>query len=123
VEAEYVTATHAAKEAIWLRRLIGTLSISTSKATTLFYDNQAALHLAKMDNYHACTKHINTRYHFVHNVEAHGEILLAYCPTDDMTADILTKALPGWKVVWHGHALGLGCPCEGVLDSGAPETV
>jgi hypothetical protein len=122
-EAEYVAATHAAKEAIWLRRLIGTLTLSTSKATTLFCDNQAALHLAKTDNYHARTKHIDTRFHFVRDVEARGEISLAYCPTDDMTADILTKALPGWKVARHGHALGLGRPCGGVLDSGAPEAV
>ncbi len=118
-----MAATHAAKEAIWLCHLIGTLSISTSKATTLFYDNQAALHLAKMDNYHARTKHIDTQYHFVRDVKAHREISLAYCPTDDMTADILTKALPGWKVAHHGHALGLGCPCGGVLDSGAPDVV
>ena len=52
VEAEYVAVTHAAKEAIWLHRLIGDLHIPTAIATTLFCDNQAALHLAKTDNYH-----------------------------------------------------------------------
>jgi hypothetical protein len=122
-EAEYVAATHAAKEAIWLRRLTGALSIPNKKGTTLFCDNQAAIHLAKTDNYHARTKHIDTRYHFVRDVEARGEISLAYCPTDDMTADILTKALPGWKITRHGHALGLGRPCGGVLEAGAPEAV
>jgi len=50
--AEYVAAMHAAKEAIWLHRLIGDLHIPTAIATTLFCDNQAALHLAKTDNYH-----------------------------------------------------------------------
>jgi hypothetical protein len=123
VEAEYVAVTHAAKEAIWLRRLIGDLHIPTAIATTLFCDNQAALHLAKTDNYHARTKHIDTRYHFVCDIEKHGKISLAFCPTDDMTADILTKALPSWKIMQHGQALGLGRPCRGVLDSGAPEAV
>ena len=52
-EAEYVAATHAAKETIWLRRLKGTLSNLTMEATTLFCDNQAALRLAQDDNYHA----------------------------------------------------------------------
>jgi len=122
-EAEYVAAMHAAKEAIWLWCLTGALSIPNKKGTPLFCDNQAALHLAKTDNYHTRTKHINTQYHFICNVEAHGEISLAYCPTDDMTADILTKALPGWKISRHGHALGLGRPCGGVLDSGTPEAV
>ena len=27
--------------------------------------------------------------------------MVAYCPTDDMTADVLTKALPAWKVARH----------------------
>ncbi len=116
-EAEYVAATHAAKEAVWLRRLEGNLSPPiTSKATTLFCDNQAALRLAQTDNYHARTKHIDIRFHFVRDVEGRGEISLAYCPTDDMTADILTKALPRWKVVQHALALGLGRPCGGVLE-------
>ena len=117
-EAEYVAATHAAKESIWLRRLKGTLYNLTTKATTLFCDNQAALRLAQADNYHARTKHIDIRFHFIRDTVERGEISLAYCPTDDMTADLLTKALPRWKVVQHGLALGLGRPCGGVMDSG-----
>ena len=27
--------------------------------------------------------------------------MVIYCPTDDMTANVLTKVLPAWKVVWH----------------------
>ena len=117
-EAEYVAATHAAKESIWLRRLKGTLYNLPTKATTLFCDNQAALRLAQADNYHARTKHIDIRFHFIRDTVERGEISLAYCPTDDMTADLLTKALPRWKVVQHGLALGLGRPCGGVMDSG-----
>ena len=39
-----------------------------------------------------------------------------------MTADILTKALPRWKVTQHALGLGLKHPCGGVVeqvDSGA----
>jgi hypothetical protein len=32
---------------------------------------------------------------------------LTYCPTEDMTADVLTKALPTWKVARHVGGLGL----------------
>ena len=32
-----------------------------------------------------------------------------------MTADILTEALPRFKVFEHGFSLGLRCPCEGVM--------
>jgi len=113
-----VAATHAAKELIWLRHLKGDLSTPITDATTLFCDNQAALRLAEADNYHARTKHIDVRYHYICDVVAGGKVSLIYCPTDDMTADILTKALPRWKVAQHSLALGLGRPCGGVMDSG-----
>jgi hypothetical protein len=92
VEAEHVAATHAAKEYIWLRRLIGELFPSLLSTTTLYCDNQAALGLATDDNYHARTKHIDIRYHFIRQVVASGAIAITYCPTDDMTADMLIQS-------------------------------
>jgi len=50
---------HAAKEAIWLRKLIFELFPMHTVPTPLYCDNQAALALATADNYHARTKHIN----------------------------------------------------------------
>jgi hypothetical protein len=37
-----------------------------------------------------------------------------------MTANILTKALPHWKVATHALGLGLHRASRGVLDSGTP---
>jgi hypothetical protein len=74
--------------------MIGEIFPRLIDQTTLFCNNQAALRLATADNYHACTKHIDTCYHFIHQTVEDGSITLIYCPTDDMTADILTKALP-----------------------------
>jgi hypothetical protein len=39
---------------------------------------------------------------------ANGTISVEYIPTDDMTADVLTKALPQIKHEKHMHAMGLG---------------
>jgi hypothetical protein len=36
-----------------------------------------------------------------------GAINIEYCPTEDMTADILTKALPKFKVALHSQTLGI----------------
>ena len=119
-EAEYVAATHAAKECIWLRRLIGEIFPRLITQTTLFCDNQAALRLATDDNYHARTKHIDIRFHYIRQTVEDGSINLIYCPTDDMTADILTKALSRWKVTTHALGLGLRHASGGVLDSGIP---
>ena len=113
-EAEYVAATHAAKEGIWLRRLISELFGPINDPTPLYCDNQAALTLATTDNFHARTKHIDIRYHFIRHEVDSGAFKLIYCPTDDMVADILTKPLPGWKVKAHSAALGLRSACGGV---------
>ena len=106
-EAEYVAATHAAKEAIWLRRLIGEVFHSLPNRTTLYSDSQSAIALTRDGSYHARTKHIDIRYHFIHFVVQDGTIKLVYCPTDDMTADTLTKALPSAKAKHFAASLGL----------------
>ena len=109
---------HAAKECIWLRHLIGEIFPHLIDQTTLFCNNQATLRLAMDDNYHARTKHIDIRFHFICQTVEDGSINLIYCPTDDMTADILTKALPRWKVATHALGLGLRRTSRGVLESG-----
>jgi len=93
-ESEYVTATHAAKEALWLRSFIGELFAPLTNPITLFSDNQSAIALTKDHQYHARTKHINIRFHFIRWIIEEGKLRLVYCPTADMVADTLTKALP-----------------------------
>ena len=106
-ESEYVAAMHAAKEAVWLRRLIHELLPPLARPTVLFCDNQSALKIVEDDNYRARTKHINIRYHFVRHAAQTGVLNLTYCPSDDMAADIFTKALPKWKAITHALTLGL----------------
>src|SRR6202522_895751 len=93
-EAEYVAATHAAKEAIWLHRLIGELFKLLDKPTTLFSNSKSAIALTHNGHYHACTKHINIWYHLIGYIIEEGTIKLIYCPTNNITANTLTKALP-----------------------------
>jgi hypothetical protein len=106
-ESEYVAATHAAKEGLWLRSLLTQVFYPLRDPTTLFSDNQSAIALAKDHQYHARTKHIDIRYHFIRWVVSEGSIHLVYCPTEDMVADALTKALPSAKVKHFASELGL----------------
>ena len=109
-EAEYVALTHAAKEAIWLQNLLGEL-FPTGKSPspiTINCDNQGAIALSKDDRFHARTKHIDIRFHFIRNSVETGLIQVQYCPTDDMVADILTKGLPHVKTKHFASLMGLG---------------
>jgi hypothetical protein len=106
-EAEYVAITHAAKEALWLRSLIFQLFELDLEPTTLFSDNKSAIELTKDHQFHPRTKHIDIRFHFIRYIVEHGSIRLIYCPTDDMVADTLTKALPSTKVKHFATEFGL----------------
>jgi ATP-binding cassette subfamily B (MDR/TAP) protein 1 len=65
-EAEYVGASDAAKEALWLGQLARTFRQCNSKwILTVFSDSQGAVVLAKNPVHHNASKHIEVRYHFV----------------------------------------------------------
>ena len=93
------------KEAIWLRSLLSEVFEPIKPPTTLFSNNQAAIALTRDHQYHSRTKHINMHYHFICWVIEQGSLHLIYCPTDNMVADTLTKALPSAKV--KHFAIGL----------------
>ena len=106
-ESEYVAATHATKEALWLRSLIAEVFSPVDGVITLFSDNQSAIALAKDHQYHARTKHIDVHFHFIRWVIDDGKLCLIFCPTNDMVTDSLTKALPSPKVKHFAAELGL----------------
>jgi hypothetical protein len=109
-ESEYVAITHAAKEGLWIRSLLSQLFPGKLDPTTVFSDNQSAVALTKDHQYHARTKHIDIHFHFIRYIVENGSIRLIYCPTDNMVADTLTKALPSAKVKHFASQLGLAAP-------------
>jgi hypothetical protein len=109
-EAEYMAITQAVKEALWLRTLFLEMGAPRHAAeiTKLFSDNQGAIALANNPGFHGRSKHIDIQYHFIrHHVNPEtGTIQLEYLPTDDMTADVLTKGLARGR--HEKHLAGMG---------------
>jgi hypothetical protein len=106
-EAKYVALSHAFKEVLWLRNLLREVWRMPMDPTTVYSDNQSAIALAKDDRYHAQTKHIDIRYHFIRYYIERNEVSVTYCPTEHMVADVLTKALPLMKAKHFASCLGL----------------
>ena len=90
-EAEYVALSTATEEAVWLRRLLSDIKATPKTPTIIKEDNQGAI--ARNPISQARTKHIDIKFHYVREALNDGIIELVYCPTDQMTADILTKPL------------------------------
>jgi hypothetical protein len=94
-EAEYMASTQATKEAIWMNKLMKELGyMKEKKAMVIRCDNQGAISLTKNPTQHARTKHIDVQHHFVRERVENGEVTFEYCSTEEMVADVLTKALP-----------------------------
>nr|GAT43053.1 polyprotein [Mycena chlorophos] len=108
-EAEYISLTHCAKEALWFRKFISELFGPITTPLIIYTDNQSAMALAQAElgQFHARTKHIDVRYHFIRDHIQSGTLQLVYCPTAEMLADILTKALPPFKLKPLRDGLGL----------------
>ncbi|TMW61094.1 hypothetical protein Poli38472_014555 [Pythium oligandrum] len=93
-EAEYMALSEATQEAVWLKSFMCELGEDSGNgALTVFEDNQGAIALAKNPEFHKRTKHIDIRYHFVREKVEDGQVVLEYCPTQEMLADLMTKPL------------------------------
>jgi hypothetical protein len=69
MESEYIAPTDAAKEAIFLRKLLDSLSLFTIARPTLIHtDSESALDHVKNNVKHPRTKHIDTRHHYIRSV-------------------------------------------------------
>ncbi|UYV62737.1 hypothetical protein LAZ67_2001760 [Cordylochernes scorpioides] len=93
-ESEYIAASKATKEAIWLRQLLRELHQEQVKPTTIFCDNQSCIRLVHNPEYHKRTKHIDISYQFIRDQFQKHAIDLLYVCSNDQAADIFTKALP-----------------------------
>ena len=95
-ETEYVAATEAIKEALWLQGLVNEMGLDQSMIK-VFCDNQSAIHLTKNSMNHECTKHIYVKYHFIIDVVEEEKVKVEKISTEENPADMLTKPIPTQK--------------------------
>ena len=94
-EAEFVAASEASKEAVWLIHLLEEIKEERKIQLPLRCDNQSAIRLVCNPEFHQRTKHIDVKYHFIREQQEAGKIMIKYVPTQDQLADIFTKPLAG----------------------------
>ena len=82
VEAEYISASDASQEAIWLRKLLFDLFDSSLEPVVIHCDNQSYVKLSENPVFHDRSKHIEMRYHYVRDMVQRRVVSLPYIPTD-----------------------------------------
>eukprot|EP00253_Pinus_taeda_P030255 PITA_30255 len=89
-EVEYMAATHASKDAVWLQRVCLSMGL-VQGAIRIDCDSQSVIFLAKDPAYHSNTKHTNVQYHFVRDMIEDKKVLLVKVDILKNTADALIK--------------------------------
>ena len=92
-EAEYMVATEAVKESIWLKGLVSDLGLKQGD-TIVFCDSQSVIHLTKNQMYYERTKHIDVKFHFILDNVSQGIIAVIKVATVDNPTDMMTKLVP-----------------------------
>jgi hypothetical protein len=110
-EAEYMSLSRCATDAVFLRGLLKNMTFEQRKPTTIFEDNFGCQCLTKDEGRHTRTKHIDIRYHKIRELVKDGTVAIEPCPTEKMVADIQTKLLTKSKFEgFRARLLGYAAP-------------
>ena len=93
-ESEYVAASDAGAEAIFLRNFLGELGFPQPGATPIFTDSTGAQAIINNPCNRARTKHIEIHYHYVRQHVAASRLDYRRIKSSKNRSDVLTKPLP-----------------------------
>ncbi|GJY27710.1 hypothetical protein Tco_0403477 [Tanacetum coccineum] len=108
-EAEYIVASEATMEAVWIRKIIDGLGVvpTNKERMEMYCENYGAIIIANKPGVHRGAKHYRRKVHYIREVIEEGNFNLLKVHTDDNIADPLTKALPCTKHVNHVRSIGM----------------
>ena len=109
MEAEYVAACEAAKEAVWLRKFLRDLEVvpDMHEPIRLYCDNSGAVANAKEPRNHRKGKHIERKFHLVREIVNRGDVSVEKITSANNIADPFTKTLPARSFEQHLEGMGL----------------
>jgi hypothetical protein len=102
-EAEYVACCYAAQELAYIGRLLRQLGFHTGEHSIMIEDNLSTIEMIKGNINHKTNKHINPKFNYTRQQVERGYLKIVHCPTEEMIADLLTKALP---IEQHEYLVG-----------------
>lgn len=104
-EAEYMALASTIQECLYLEQLLGGIDNYNYTQTIVHEDNQGTIALAKNPVNRQRCKHFDIKYHFIRSTVIEGRVILMYCSTDNMIADVMTKPVNKLKLKRFASAL------------------
>ena len=90
IETEYITASEAAKEAIWLKNFLSNLKVilGLDKPVTLYCDNNDAVANSKEPRSHKRGKYIKRKYNLIREIMNRGDVVVMKITILENLADL-----------------------------------
>jgi len=98
LEAEYIACSHATRKSLWLRHIMkeaaGGMAVKIIDGpVSIGCDNQGTIKLITSGVVRQKSKHIDVKYHHVHDEQMKGAVKFQYVTSESNPADLLTKPL------------------------------
>nr|GEZ12888.1 hypothetical protein [Tanacetum cinerariifolium] len=95
VEAEYIAAIDAYKEAVWVRKIISRLGVvlTFEEPISMYCDNTRAIAIANESRIPKGARHFRTKVHYLREVIEYGDVKFEKVHTDDNLEDTFSKAM------------------------------
>lgn len=105
MEEEYMEASEAAKEVVWLRKILLDLEIvsSTSQLITLYFNNNGVLTNVKEPWSYQCGWQFERKYHLVREINQWREVVVCKIALAENFANPFTESLlvRTWGAYWE----------------------
>ena len=91
-EVEYIATTEARKDMLWMKRFLQELDLK-QRDYIVHCNSQSAINLSKNIMYHARTKHIDVRYHWIRKAIKEHLFQIRNIHTGENTANMMMKVI------------------------------
>ena len=108
METEYVAASEAIKEVVWLRNFLRDLEVipNLEQPMLVYCDNSGMVANRKEPRSHQRGKHIEKKFHLIRDIVERGDVTVCKIKSEDNLEDPFTKTLS--SKVFEVHLEGLG---------------
>ena len=93
-EAEFVAATEAAKDVLWLQGLLGELGVLLDSPAVIYEDNQACVAMINNSSVSSRNRHFAVKMCWLREQVSNKRIIFKFVASKNNLADTLTKVLP-----------------------------